>query len=99
MPFMRHAATYPVDQLETAIRRVALPDVARVEVLADHVGLDVEILEEALNCGEMPGRRVGGNWLVSRKALLEWLATTRTRRDRILAAIGDYMTRKARRTL
>src|SRR5689334_7610300 len=57
-----------------ALRAVALPDVCRVEDLAQHLSTSPAAIRRALRRGEIPGRRVGKRWLVARLALVEWLA-------------------------
>ena len=57
-----------------ALRAVALPDVCRVEDLAEHLDLSPATLRAALRAGVLPGRRLGRQWLISRQALLAWLA-------------------------
>ena len=56
-----------------AIRAVTLPDVCRVEHLAEPFGLTPGAVRKLLRQGRLPGRRVGRRWLVSRRALLRWL--------------------------
>ena len=56
-----------------ALRAVALPDILKVEDLAQHLGISHEAVRRALREGKLPGRRVGRRWLLSRSALLEWL--------------------------
>ncbi len=57
-----------------ALRAVALPDVCRVEDLAQHLNISPAAIRRALRRGDIPGRRVGKRWLVARLALVEWLA-------------------------
>lgn len=56
-----------------ALRAVALPDVVRVEALAHFLNMAPEAVLRELQEGRMPGRQIAGDWLVSRKALFEWL--------------------------
>ncbi len=56
-----------------ALRAVALPDICRIEHLASHTGLPEQLILDALASGEIPGRRLGGHWLISRASVLEWL--------------------------
>lgn len=56
-----------------ALRAVALPDAVRVEALAHFLDLVPEDLYRELDEGRLPGRLVGGQWLVSRRAVLDWL--------------------------
>lgn len=56
-----------------ALRGLSLPDVCTAEVLAEHAGLSVDIIEEALLVGGLPGRYVHGRWIIARAALIRWL--------------------------
>lgn len=60
----------------SALRAIALPDICRVEDLAEHIGLSELLIRDALQRGELPGRQLGGTWLISRQALLAWLSDT-----------------------
>ena len=62
------------DATASAFRSVALPDVCRVEDLAHHLNISLAAIRSALRRGDLPGRRVGKRWLVSRQALLDRLA-------------------------
>jgi excisionase family DNA binding protein len=57
-----------------ALKTVALPDVCRVEHLAEHLDLTEGAVRKLLREGRLPGRRVGRRWLVARPALLRWLS-------------------------
>lgn len=56
------------------LRAVALPDICQVEDLASHLRQSPSSIRAMLRKGQLPGRRVGRRWLVSRAALLAWLA-------------------------
>jgi excisionase family DNA binding protein len=61
----------PVDRaLIDALRRVALPDVCRVEDLAQHLRLASPTIRRLLRSGTIPGRKLGGRWFVARLDLL-----------------------------
>lgn len=66
----------PSDVATRVLRSVALPDVCRVEDLAEHLQVSTAAIRRALRRGELPGRRVGRRWLISRLALVEWLSST-----------------------
>lgn len=57
-------------------RSLSLPDVCTVEDLAGHFRMSRTAVRLALREGRIPGRRCGRRWLVSRRALLEWLSCT-----------------------
>jgi excisionase family DNA binding protein len=50
------------------------PEVLTAEQLAALLQLDVDTVRRLVARGELPGRKVGGHWRFSRKAVLEWLA-------------------------
>ena len=52
------------------------PEVLALEQLAAFLQLDVETVRALAARGEIPGRKVGGHWRFSRRAVLDWLAST-----------------------
>jgi excisionase family DNA binding protein len=44
---------------------------------ADLLRIDVETLLALAEKGEVPGRKLGGEWRFSRQALLDWLSSSR----------------------
>jgi excisionase family DNA binding protein len=50
------------------------PAVLRSEQAAELLQVDAELVEQLAEVGELPGRRLGGEWRFSRAALLRWLA-------------------------
>ena len=70
---MKQQALSP-EAAATALRSVSLPDVVTVRDLEDHIGLSGSTLRAHLRAGRLPGRRVGRRWLISRQALLAFLA-------------------------
>lgn len=56
-----------------AMRSVSLPDVCRVGHLSRMTGLSESAIRTLLRRGELPGRKVGRQWLISRDALIGWL--------------------------
>jgi excisionase family DNA binding protein len=50
------------------------PEVLRSEQAAELLQLEVAVVERLAERGELPGRRLAGEWRFSRAALLEWLA-------------------------
>ena len=57
------------------LRALALPDICQVEDLASHLRQSPAAIRAALRRGQLPGRRVGKRWLISRAALLDWLGS------------------------
>jgi excisionase family DNA binding protein len=49
------------------------PDVLTVAQLASWLQVDTAAIAELAESGELPGRRLGGEWRFSREAVLEWL--------------------------
>ena len=48
-------------------------EVMTVEQLADFLQVDAEAVAEQAEAGELPARRIGGEWRFSRQAVLDWL--------------------------
>jgi excisionase family DNA binding protein len=65
---------HPERQQRQSFHSVALPDICRVEDLAEHLHLTPETVRKALRAGRIPGQRLGRTWLIPRLALLAWLA-------------------------
>ncbi|HVX44486.1 MAG TPA: helix-turn-helix domain-containing protein [Mycobacteriales bacterium] len=49
------------------------PDVLTPEQAADLLQVEVSDITEMAEAGELPARRIGGHWRLSRTALLDWL--------------------------
>jgi excisionase family DNA binding protein len=64
--------------------RVDEPAVLRSEQAAELLQVDVALLEQLAETGELPGRKLGGEWRFSRASLLRWLG-----RDADSEAAGD----------
>lgn len=60
-----------------ALRALSLPDICRVEDIAAHLKISQSAVRRLLRTGDIPGRRVGRRWLVSRLALLRWVEAAR----------------------
>ena len=50
------------------------PDVLTLEQAAAFLQVDAAEVAALAEAGELPGRRIGGDWRFPRAALLEWLA-------------------------
>ena len=50
------------------------PDVLTVGELAEWLQVDAATIAELAEAGELPGRRLGGEWRFARDAVLDWLA-------------------------
>ena len=55
-------------------RPLAPPDVLTVPQLAEWLQVDEPAIQELAEKGELPGRRLGGEWRFAREAVLAWLA-------------------------
>jgi excisionase family DNA binding protein len=67
------------DQLtvgHAAVRPSEPPEVLTLAQLAELVQTPAADLEALAEAGELPGRRLGGEWRFSRAAILAWLAGT-----------------------
>jgi excisionase family DNA binding protein len=52
------------------------PDVLTVQQLAEWLQVDEQAIDELAEKGELPGRRLGGEWRFAREAVLAWLANS-----------------------
>jgi excisionase family DNA binding protein len=50
------------------------PEVLTVAQLAEWLQVDEAAIAELAESGELPGRRLGGEWRFAREAVLDWLA-------------------------
>ncbi|HEX6022165.1 MAG TPA: helix-turn-helix domain-containing protein [Solirubrobacter sp.] len=57
-------------------RPAPAPEVLDVAQAAELLAVDETAITELAEQGELPGRRIGGAWRFSRRALLDWLAGT-----------------------
>ena len=57
-----------------AFRPFAPPEVLTVADLASWLQVDENAVAELAEAGELPGRRLGGEWRFARDAVLDWLA-------------------------
>jgi excisionase family DNA binding protein len=57
-----------------AFRPFAPPEVLTLPELAQWLQVDESALAELAEAGELPGRRLAGEWRFAREAVLEWLA-------------------------
>ena len=57
-------------ELAAPFTSLILPDVATVAVLAQILGRSESQIRALLRSGQIPGRKIGGRWIVSRRALL-----------------------------
>jgi excisionase family DNA binding protein len=55
-------------------RPAEAPDVLTIEQAAALLQVDAAEVAALAEAGELPGRRIGGDWRFPRAALLEWLA-------------------------
>ena len=50
------------------------PDVLTTDELASWLQVDAEAITELAEQGELPGRKLAGEWRFAREAVLDWLA-------------------------
>ena len=55
-------------------RPFAPPEVLTIAQLAEWLQVEPEAVAELADAGELPGRRLGGEWRFAREAVLAWLA-------------------------
>jgi excisionase family DNA binding protein len=55
-------------------RPLAPPDVLSVAQLAEWLQVDETAIAELAEQGELPGRKLAGEWRFAREAVLDWLA-------------------------
>ncbi len=55
-------------------RPLAPPDVLTVAQLAEWLQVDAAAIEELAEQGDLPGRKLAGEWRFAREAVLDWLA-------------------------
>jgi excisionase family DNA binding protein len=51
------------------------PEIMTVEQTAELLQVEMSVVLELAEGGELPGRRVGSTWRFSRQAVIEWLGT------------------------
>ena len=57
-----------------AFHAAAQPDVLDAAQAAELLAVDEQAIVELAEAGELPGRRVAGEWRFARRAVLDWLA-------------------------
>lgn len=57
-----------------AFRPAEPPAVLTLEEVAELLRVETPVVEELADAGQLPGRRVGGEWRFAREAVLAWLA-------------------------
>jgi excisionase family DNA binding protein len=57
-----------------AFRPFSPPDVLTVAELASWLQVDEAAVQELAEQGELPGRKLAGDWRFAREAVLDWLA-------------------------
>ena len=55
-------------------RPFAPPDVLTVDQLAEWLQVEPSAISELADSGDLPGRKLGGEWRFAREAVLAWLA-------------------------
>ena len=54
------------------------PEILTLDEAAALLRLEAPALDQAAQNGELPGRKIGGEWRFSKEALLSWLAQSTT---------------------
>jgi excisionase family DNA binding protein len=57
-----------------AFRPLSPPDVLTVAELASWLGVDEQAVSALAEQGDLPGRKLAGEWRFAREAVLDWLA-------------------------
>jgi excisionase family DNA binding protein len=57
-----------------AFRAFSPPDVLTVAQLAEWLQVDETAIAELAEAGDLPGRRLAGEWRFAREAVLDWLS-------------------------
>jgi excisionase family DNA binding protein len=60
-----------------SFRPVDLPEVLTLAEVADWLQVEEDSVRKLAETGEVPGRRIGGEWRFARQAVLDWLAGQR----------------------
>jgi excisionase family DNA binding protein len=61
-----------------SFRAFSPPEVLTVAQLAQWLQVDEKAVAELAENGELPGRRLGGEWRFAREAVLDWLGRSST---------------------
>lgn len=56
-------------------------EVMTIDQVADLLQVDAGVARDQAESGALPGRRIGGEWRFSRRAVLDWLAKTETENE------------------
>ena len=51
-----------------------MPEILDPQQVADYLQLNIRSVYQSLQKGELPGRRIGNRWRISRRILDAWLA-------------------------
>ena len=54
-------------------------DILNIDEAADLLGVSVKTFNKVLHAEDMPARKIGREWKFSRKALIEWVGSGRSR--------------------
>jgi len=91
MPTPRKTAPHPMPEHE----------ILNIDDAAAFLGVSVKTFGKVLREGDVPARKVGREWKFSRQALVDWVASTRSRefldKDEALPAPGPRRRRRTHR--
>ena len=54
-------------------------EILDIEAAAELLGISVKTFNKVLHSQDMPGRKIGREWKFSRRALIDWVASGRSR--------------------
>jgi excisionase family DNA binding protein len=54
-------------------------DILNLEEAASLLGISLKTFQKVLREGDIPGRKIGREWKFSRRALIDWVGSSRSR--------------------
>jgi len=64
-----------LDHHLATMKALSLPDVTTATAFARFVDLPISDITASIEAGGLPARKIGTEWVLSRRALLAWLAS------------------------
>jgi excisionase family DNA binding protein len=55
------------------------PDILNIEQAAELLGVSIKTFNKVLHAEDMPARKIGREWKFSRRALIDWVGSGRSR--------------------
>ena len=81
--------THKNEAAVNALRSLSLPDIVSAERLAHHLNVSPTTVRAHLRRGDLPGRKIGRRWFVSRRDLLGFLEARPARLRRLQPEAGE----------